>query len=43
MNEIIKKEYIHLHCPATSKDELMQMASRWAVEAGIVEDSDFFP
>ena len=33
MSEIIKQEYIHLHCPAATKAEVLQTASRWAAEA----------
>lgn len=42
MSEIIKQEYIHLHCPAATKAEVLQAASRWAAEAEIVTDADLF-
>lgn len=34
MSEIIKQEYIHLHCPAATKAEVLATASRWAAGSG---------
>lgn len=42
MSEIIKQEYIHLHCPAATKAEVLQTASRWAAEAEIIADAALF-
>ena len=42
MSEIIKQEYIHLHCPAATKAEVLQTASRWAADAEIIADAALF-
>ena len=42
MNEIIKPDYIHLHCPLTTKESLFQAASQWAAEAQIIENAEIF-
>ena len=42
MNEIIKSDYIHLHCSLTTKESLFQAASQWAAEAQIIENAEIF-
>lgn len=42
MHEIIKKEYIHLHCQARSKEAVLLTASHWAMQAGILADEAQF-
>lgn len=42
MNEIIKSDYIHLHCSLATKESLFQAASQWAAEAQIIENAEIF-
>ena len=41
MSEIIKQEYIHLHCRPLPR-QVLQTASRWAAEAEIIADAALF-